>query len=409
MFLFALSLIGYTDRILIASAAISIQQDLFLSNVHWGWVVGAFALGYALFQLPSGLIADRMGASQLLILIAAAWSLFTFATGTATTLFGLLTWRFFFGIAEAGMYPASSTIIATRYPPQKRAWAQAVLWVASRLGAAVCPLLLSSVNVSLGWRACFYLTALPGLGWAACWWFWNRRSLALPQTSPVIVASKMAHGSSTVRLRPGAFRAIVALNVMYFGYCYGAYFFLAWMPKYLAAQGIPSVTGGFVYTGSFFIAAAAVAAGGKLGDWLTFRFPDTRARHFLAGTALGTAAVLIVLAVISRPPFSIALLIGAFAISDVVLPIAWAVTCDLGQPRAGVLSGAMNTSGNVGAFACSLVFGYVLDATGSYSMPLLSSAAALATGSVAWLILTREPLFRITEGAAASASPGTQT
>src|SRR3982751_3361540 len=102
---FALAIIAYLDRVCIAAAGPEMQRDLGLSQSQWGWVVGIFALSYALFEIPGGSMADRLGPRRVLTRIVLWWSAFTTLTGFVSNYLILLLVRFAFGAGEAGGYP----------------------------------------------------------------------------------------------------------------------------------------------------------------------------------------------------------------------------------------------------------------------------------------------------------------
>src|SRR6478752_2806727 len=102
----SLIILMYLDRLCIAVAGPRIQSDLGLSTTDWGWVIGAFTLGYALFEVPSGLMADRIGPRRVITRIVLWWSAFTFGTGLASGFRSMLVVRFLFGAGEAGAFPS---------------------------------------------------------------------------------------------------------------------------------------------------------------------------------------------------------------------------------------------------------------------------------------------------------------
>src|SRR5262245_61446986 len=110
VFLFFLTFITYLDRIAISLVGVRIKADFDLSNEEFGWVVAAFSLAYALFEIPSGILGDRIGQRAVLIRIVLWWSLFTVLTGLTTGLITLIIVRFLFGVGEAGAYPNSSAV-----------------------------------------------------------------------------------------------------------------------------------------------------------------------------------------------------------------------------------------------------------------------------------------------------------
>src|SRR5688500_16052120 len=109
-FLCVLAFITYFDRVCIARARPEIQQDLGLSDQQMGWVLSIFFLAYALFEIPGGWFSDRFGPRRGLTRIVLAWSLFTALSGSAVGFFSLLTFRFLFGVGEAGAFPSMARV-----------------------------------------------------------------------------------------------------------------------------------------------------------------------------------------------------------------------------------------------------------------------------------------------------------
>ena len=123
---FLISLFMYIDRACISTAKDPIAGDLGLSDNQMGWVLSAFALGYALFQVPGGLMADRFGPRRILAAIIMLWSLFTALTGAAKAYFQILLVRFFFGAGEAGAFPGISRAIYSWIPMRERGIVQGI-------------------------------------------------------------------------------------------------------------------------------------------------------------------------------------------------------------------------------------------------------------------------------------------
>ncbi len=105
---FTLSMIVLFDRILISVAKDPVASDLALSDKQMGWVLSIFALGYALFQTPSGYLADKYGARKVLTAVVSIWSIFTALTGAVYNFVMLVFVRFLFGVGEAGAFDLPS-------------------------------------------------------------------------------------------------------------------------------------------------------------------------------------------------------------------------------------------------------------------------------------------------------------
>src|SRR5688572_26330089 len=171
---FTLSMLLYIDRVAMSTARAPVSAELALSDTEFGWVLSAFALGYALFQTPSGALADRLGPRVVLTSLVLIWSGFTALTGLATGFGMLLVFRFLFGAGEAGAYPACARAFYNWLPTSERGLAQGINFSGSRLGAAFALPAVAWLVTTAGWRAAFGLLGLVGIVWAAAWWWWFR-------------------------------------------------------------------------------------------------------------------------------------------------------------------------------------------------------------------------------------------
>src|SRR5687767_5940169 len=117
---FLLSVLLYFDRACISVAKGPLATDLQLSDTEFGWVMSAFALGYALLQAPTGMLADRYGPRGILTSLVVFWSVFTGLTAVAWNLVSLLVIRFLFGAGEAGAFPGMARAAYAWIPMRER-------------------------------------------------------------------------------------------------------------------------------------------------------------------------------------------------------------------------------------------------------------------------------------------------
>ena len=122
-----LTTLTYMDRICVSIVGVRIKAALHLSNEQFGWVLAAFALAYALFEIPSGMLGDRIGPKRVFIRIVLWWSLFTALTGVVGGLVSLIVIRFLFGMGESGTYP-NAILTASRWFPVNE-MGKALSWV----------------------------------------------------------------------------------------------------------------------------------------------------------------------------------------------------------------------------------------------------------------------------------------
>ncbi len=152
------------------------QEDLGIDPIGWGWVTGMFTLAYCLFEIPTGMMGDRLGPRRVLTRIVVWWSAFTALTGTMTSYYPLLLTRFLFGAGEAGAFPNASVVVARWFPARQRATMSGVNLMASQIGGAIAPLLVLPIQMRYGWRMSFYVFGVAGLVWSAVWYAWFRDS-----------------------------------------------------------------------------------------------------------------------------------------------------------------------------------------------------------------------------------------
>src|SRR2546423_5492297 len=165
--LFLLVVVMYLDRLCIAVAGPRMQRDLGISPSGWGWVIGAFTLSYALLEVPSGMLGDRIGPRKVLTRIVLWWSAFTALTGAVSSFQTLLLVRFLFGAGEAGAFPNSATVVGRWIPASERARAASVIWTATAAGGILTPLIVVPIQKKYGWQAWFFLFSSFGIVWAA--------------------------------------------------------------------------------------------------------------------------------------------------------------------------------------------------------------------------------------------------
>jgi len=390
--LFLLSIITYLDRVCISVAGPRMQQDLSITPQMWGWVTGAFTLSYALFEIPSGALGDRFGPRKMLTRIVVWWSVFTTLTGTVSRFFSLLLMRFFFGAGEAGAYPISSATISRWFPAAERARAQGIVWMASRVGGALAPLLVVPIQIRYGWRASFWCFGGLGLIWAAIWYSWFRdypaekRGVTRQELEEIGGGKRTSHEwlPWRIALRRGNLWTII---FMYHTYCWGSYFYLSWLHTYLQkGRGFTEREMGFFSTFPFIIGAMANLFGGFLSDVLSRKYGLKWGRRAVGATGLALAGCfLLCTALTGSKMAAVVFLTLGYGSMDCMLPAAWAVCLDVGQKYAGTVSGTMNMAGQIGSFTSAVAFGYMVNYFHNYNTPLIPLATMLLISAVLFL------------------------
>ena len=185
---------------------------------------------------------------------------------------------------------------------------------------------------------------------------------------------------------------------MYGGAIYGWYFYITWLPTYLLrARGFDMTQVGWLAALPLLSIAAGVLAGGWMSDLLARRWGVRRGRRTPGLIGLPLAAAAILGAVTTARPMAAALLLACAAgLAALGVAPAWAVCLEIGGRHAGVVSGAMNTFGNLGGALSPVVVGLCLQRWGSWNTPLLTVAVFYVVAGVCWLGIDPEQPIRDT-------------
>jgi MFS transporter, ACS family, glucarate transporter len=391
----ALAFLTYLDRVCISVTAPAIMRDLHLSGVQMGFAFSAFTAAYALFEVPTGWWADRIGSRRVLTRIVVWWSVFTGLTATAWNFPSLLALRALFGAGEAGAWPTVARTISRWFPARERGTAQGIFFMGAHLGGGLAPLLVSAIALRIGWRAAFPILSVLGFVWAAFWFTWfrdeprehstvreeERRWIEDQRTLP-----QEGHDRS-VLLTPG----IWFLCLMYFTQTYGFNLYVTWLPAYLGHEKQLSGTMLSVLSGlPLLLSVIADLTGGLATDWLS-RKRGLRMGRCLVGF-LSLAAASIFLYVGARVPGWQAAVWIAFAgaSANFLLGAAWGTCSDLAGNHAATVSAAMNTVGQVGGFLSPIAFAYLTRGKAGWAAPLDCTAALYFLGALCWYFVHPE-------------------
>lgn len=377
---FLLSVLLYIDRVCISVAGSSIRQELVLTETQMGWVLAAFALGYALLQTPAGRWVDRLGPRRMLTGIVLLWSTLTALTGACWNYLSLLVIRFVFGAGEAGAFPGIARVTYNWIPMQERGIVTGLNFSGSRFGAAFALPGTAWLIHTYGWRTAFLIFGLLGIGWALVWWLLFRDKpgehewVSVPEKDYIVrfrqqtTASDKAESTSFPSRLSGPNRQAIGFAMaQYFCSNFTFFFALTWLyPHIQAKYGLASSDAGWL--GAIPLLAGAVGSwtGGWLMDYLYGRQFGLRSRTIPAVIGFTLSAMGLLLSITpDSAEGSVVWLSVALLGADMTLPPSWAYCLDIGGERAGEVSGTMNMAGNLGALLTSLAFPYLKSWTGS--------------------------------------------
>ena len=399
----AISAVSFLDRVNISIAAPSIEREFHLDHIQLGWVFSAWVVGYALFQAPSGRLADRFGPRRVLFLGTLWWAAFTALTALvpaklAASLAVLVIVRFLLGMGESITYPASNRLVAEWIPSQERGLANGLIFAGVGLGSAVTPPLIAYIIYHYGWRWSLWACGLIGLVIGGFWFYIARdRPLDHPWVSGeegshisagLPPATRSAESQSLPWRTIFASRNVWVLTASYFGFVYVAYIFFTWFFTYLSTVRGLNLKASAGYS---VLPFAAMAAGSLLGGWISDRV--TRAygkrvgRCFSASAATLLAAVFVGLGTHVRDARLASVVLaggaGALYLSQSAF---WSVSSDIGGRSAGSVSGLMNMGGQFGGATTASLTPFLAKHFG-WEMSFSAAAGLCLLSAVAWLMV----------------------
>ncbi|HEY7184769.1 MAG TPA: MFS transporter [Blastocatellia bacterium] len=395
--IFALAVITYLDRLCISAAMPRMAAEFKLTPDQKGWIFSAFTFAYAVFEIPSGWLGDRFGARMALTRIVLWWSAFTMLTGAALGFWSLLVLRFLFGAGEAGAFPNIARAVSRWFPDREQGRAMGVSFVGLAAGSTMAaPVVLTLLQLQ-SWRWVFVEFGIAGALWLMAWRRWFRD---LPEEHPAVNDAELkliragrndqeqSHHIPWKTLLSGANLAFICL--MYFAYGYGLYFYITWLPTYLLeARGFSVGSTKWLAAAPWMVSALAFWVGGWTTDWLARRTGNLKLARCGIGV-FGYAASAVTLFAVARVEDGRAaalLLALALAFQSFTISSAWAVCLDVGRKYAGIVTGCMNTVGNIGGTIAPLVVGYAVKSYGSWTLPFYIMAAVFGFGAVMWLLI----------------------
>jgi len=407
-FAMLLAIVQYLDRVCISQAAPAMSRDLHLSTVEMGWVFSVFTWAYALFEVPSGWLGDRLGPRRILMRIVAWWSFFTAATGWAWSATSLIVTRALFGAGEAGCFPNLTRIFSTWLPKDERERAQGWLWLAARWSGAFTPLLVAYMLDLVSWRRAFEIFGAVGIVWAVAFYSWFRDD---PRTHPAVNEAELAlmpsHEESRIGGNPPWSRILSSVSVwmlclQYACLSYGWYFYVTWLPKYLQdARGTSVKMGALLASLPLLFGGIGSIVSAQIIPRLARSTGIVLARRIVAIVGfVGAAASIFTFLQISDPVRAMFLLGLAGFFNDFVMPACWAGCMDIGGRFSGTVSGSMNMVGNIGGALSPIAIAYILTWThNNWTLTFYVSSAIYLLGGLCWLFIDAHTPLTVDEPA----------
>ncbi len=389
--------VAYIDRVNISVAAPFLRKEFGLSPTELGVVFSAFAYPYAAMQIFGGWCADKFGPRLVLAVLSIIWAVATILCGFAWGLTSLLIFRFVLGVGEGGAFPTATRAFTFWLPATERGFAQGITHSFARLGGAVTPPIVIGIVALYGWRESFIALGVISLLWTALYvWFFRNTPVEHKWVTP---AELKEIGIDTARMKatakgktPWAEMIRKMWLVTFVDFCYGwsLWVFLTWLPSYLKdARGFDLKQLALFTSLPLLAGVVGDTLGGVVSDTIYKRTGNLKvARRAMLVLGLGGALVFMLPVVgVKEPLTAVALLSASFFFLELTNAVLWSLPMDIAGAYAGTAGGMMNTGFGVAGMISPIVFGFLIQTTGSYQVPFAVSAMLLGVGIVGSLFI----------------------
>jgi len=393
--LFLATILNYLNRQTLSILAPTLQHQMHMGNEALGWLFAIFYYSYTLFQFAVGPVLDRFNVRWCFAIAVFGWSLVSGMTGLATGFAGLLVFRFLLGVMESANWPASLRIVARVFPPQERTLATGFFTSGTSVAALIAPALILAILAAAGWRWAFAAVGSLGFVWVALWLFSTRR----PELATVWSATRaerqeiQGQGSIYVRMLRSKQFWYVLVVVILVNPCF--YYSVNWLPTYFAQERGLALGRqlGWILTLTYLALDLGNITCGAMVLGLTRRgysLKSARRVVFLVATVFVGACALVpfVRATSSAVLALVAVNFGLGVWDAMSLTMEQEVSTTHIATAAGTLSAFGSLVGALSMWGVGLI----TQRTGSFTIPMVSVAVAMAVSAVAgWAATRRVP------------------
>lgn len=415
--IFPLTFVMSLDRTNIAVSAPVIAKTFHFSLVDMGLILSSFAWTYAIFQIPGGIMTERLGSRRMLTFADIWWSIWTALTAVGGSVLGFIGIRGLLGVGQATDWSASVNSIKRWFPKEERARANSILLGGLYLGPIIGAPLTVAIVTHLGWQWSFYLYAIAGLIVGILWWIYYRdRPQEHPSVSPaelrhIEVGYDMENSPDVARGRD--WRLFIsnyrfwAFGLQYFFLIFIQSFYSTWLPTYLVkSRGFSLTSMGFAASLPWVALFVMVFVTGAWQDRVFARTGSKlRARTPFAVAGFLLAALFLIIGSRITVPWlmMIALMFSLGSVGLVQVSI-WPTCTDLGQNMTGSVTGWTNFWGNLSGALGPILTAFLVTLTSNWATALTVMAVTAVIGAGLWL-LVRPDLPLESSGPVAASRP----
>ena len=364
-------LVAWLDRMAISMAVPEMMKELNWSASSVGTIMSAFFLGYALFQMPGGMLSDKIGPRKVITGALAWWSVFTGLTGAVASFSSMILTRFLFGVGE-GVFPGPVwKVIGNWFSRKERATANSLILTTVTLGPAITPLIVAPILGSYGWRMLFYFLGVMGVICVALSWLYiantpkEHKSISKQEldeheaacAADALTGDKTLAKASLKQLMASPaiwilFISVLTLTITIYGY-------LTWLPAYLTkVRGLSLAKVGVAASIPFFFASIGMA----LSGWMSDKFFSNRRKVLvIISELLGAFFLYQFFNVADMGTAQIYQCIAAFFLYMALGAIWTLPVLMIPEHLMGSGAGFVNTGGQLGGFLAPMAIGFMID------------------------------------------------
>jgi MFS family permease len=397
--------LAYLDRVNIGFAQLQMNTDLGFTAAIYGFGAGIFFLGYFIFEVPSNLMLEKIGARKTLFRIMFGWGLAAAATAFIATANQFYILRFLLGALEAGLFPGVIFYLSMWLPAKRRAEAVAFFMIGSIIsgiiGSPLSGWMMTAFDGANGWRGWqwmlvvegipstlfgiflyFYLADRPG----NAKWLSTKESAYINDVLAAEDKAARAASSSHTFLKVFADPKLYLLSIAAFLTLCSVYAVMFWMPLMIRNAGVTNI----FHVGLYAMVPHLCTV---VTMFLVGRHSDRtheRRWHFAIMVLIGAGGLMLCTVIPKNLPLSLIGLAIAESALMCVLPIFWAIAraaLPTGSAAGGLA--VINSIANLGGFVAPSIIGAIQTATGSLSYGLRFTAAI--TMVAAFVILLGVP------------------
>lgn len=364
-FLFGFGFIAYLQQKSITVAAEPMMPQLGLSQLQIGWLEQAFVIGYTVFQIPIGALAERFGSRRTLVVMGLTAFIAVILTPVAPSAFHgaqlfvvLLLLQLLLGTAQAATFPVSAGLFRAWFPPNRWAYVVGLQTMGLQLGAAATPPLIATLMNSFGWRNALFWTSLPALVLVVWWAVYGRdRPRQHAGVSPHELREIGDHLEVSVQPASGSRhiisvlmnRNVLLLFIAYMSMNYAFYLLGNWAFLYLVqVRHLSVLESGWLAGAPPLAAAVGSGLGGLLTALACKRFGLLTGYRLVPLLALPAAAALLWIGVNAANAYwAVAALAFCFGCIELTEGAFWGAAMTLGRSDTMIVSGFMNTGGSL--------------------------------------------------------------